>query len=60
ADGSTVAVPVNQFVLNEEGQRLAQTVGTGKAKGPGIYLRVEDVLTGDEGAAIAGGIRFSF
>ncbi|MGB3300997.1 MAG: hypothetical protein WBA76_22235, partial [Phormidesmis sp.] len=42
ADGSTVAVPVNQFVLNEEGQRLAQTVGTGKAKGPGIYLRVED------------------
>ena len=60
ADGGTVAVPVNQFVLNKSGDRLAQTVGTGRAKGPGVYLRVEDVLTGDEGAAIAGGLQFSF
>ena len=39
---------------------MAQTVGTGKAKGPGVYLRVEDVFAGDDGAAIAGGIQFSF
>ena len=58
-DGGTVAVPVNQFVLDESGDRIAQTVGTGKAKGPGVYLRIEDVFTGGDGAAIAGGLRFS-
>lgn len=40
ADGGTVAVPVNQFVQDESGDRIAQTVGTGRAKGPGVYLRV--------------------
>lgn len=55
-DGDTVAVPVSQFVLNEGGQRMAQTVGTGRA----VYLQAEDVLTGGEGVAITGGIRFSF
>ena len=60
ANGGTVEVPVNQFVQDESGNRLAQTVGTGREKGPGVYLRMEDVFTGDAGAAIAGGLQFSF
>ncbi len=60
ADGEVIEVPVNQFVTDENGDRVAQTVGTGRAKGPGVYLRLEDVLSDDEGALIAGGIQFAF
>ncbi|MGB3296622.1 MAG: hypothetical protein WBA76_00025 [Phormidesmis sp.] len=60
AAGETVAVPVNQFLLDDEGQRIAQTVGTGEAKGPGVYLRAQDVLDDNESVLIAGGIQFSF
>ena len=55
-----VSVPVNQFRVDEAGQRVAQTVGTGKAKGPGLYLRAQDVLNDNEGALIAGGLQFTF
>ncbi len=60
ADGTTVEVPVNQFVIGEAGDRLAQQVGTGRAQGPGIYLRLEDVLSDGESLIVAGGIQFSF
>ena len=60
SSGKTVDVLVNQFALDEAGDRIAETVGTGQAQGPGIYLRVEDVFNGDDGLAVIGGIRFSF
>ena len=60
AEGEVIEVPVNQFVIDENGDRVAQTVGTGRAKGAGVYLRLEDVLSDSEGALIAGGIQFAF
>ncbi len=60
AGGEAVIVPVNQFVVDEGGDHIAQTVGTGKAKGPGLYLRAQDVLDDNEGTLIAGGIQFAF
>ncbi len=60
ADGEVIEVPVNQFVVDENGDRIAQTVGTGRAKGPGVYLRLEDVWSDDEDALITGGIQFAF
>ncbi len=59
-NGSNVEVPVNRFVLNEAGDRIAQTVGTGRAKGVGLYLRVEDVFSNSDGALVAGGMQLSF
>ena len=58
--GNEVEVEVNQFVLDEAGDRIAQTVGTGVARGPGIYINIEDVADDDEGVSINGGIQFSF
>jgi hypothetical protein len=55
-----VVVPVNRFVLGEGGDRIAQTVGTGKAKGPGMYVRIEDKLNDSEGVLVAGGFQFNF
>ncbi|MGC1308883.1 MAG: hypothetical protein WA885_16775 [Phormidesmis sp.] len=60
AGGKSVDLPVNQFALDEDGNRIAQMVGTGRAQGPGFYLRLEDVLSDDEGLEVAGGIQFSF
>ena len=60
ADGQPVEVMVNQFVTDESGDRVAQTVGTGEAQGPGIYLRVEDAFNDDETLIVAGGFQFSF
>ncbi|MGB7247512.1 MAG: hypothetical protein WBC73_01135 [Phormidesmis sp.] len=59
-EDKAVEVAVNQFALDESGNRIAQTVGTGQAAGPGVYLRVEDVFNGDEGVQVAGGVQFSF
>ena len=58
--GNEVAVAVNQFVVNEVGDRVAQKVGTGVARGPGLYVSVEDVTDDDKGIEIAGGLQFSF
>ncbi|MEL7352057.1 MAG: hypothetical protein AAF171_16060 [Cyanobacteria bacterium P01_A01_bin.116] len=60
ATGQTVSVPVNEFVVDDNGERVAQTVGTGEAKGPGAYVRLEDVIDDGESVVIAGGIQFSF
>ena len=58
--GNEVEVEVNRFVLDEAGDRVAQKVGTGVAKGPGIYISIEDVIDDDEGVLVAGGLQFSF
>ena len=58
--GRAMAVAVNQFVLDEGGDRVIQKVGTGVAKGPGVYVSVEDVSNDDEGVLVAGGLQFSF
>ena len=60
ADGTTVEILINQFVVDEAGDRLAQQVGTGRSQGPGVYLRLEDVLSDGESMVVAGGIQFSF
>ncbi|MBE9137090.1 hypothetical protein IQ254_07720 [Nodosilinea sp. LEGE 07088] len=59
-DGATATVAVNQFALDEAGDRLPQTVGTGLPIGPGFYLRVEDLFSGDDGTRLLGGIQFDF
>ena len=60
ATGTEVEVDVNRFLLDEKGDRVAQKVGTGVARGPGIYISVEDVTDDDEGVLVAGGLQFSF
>ena len=59
-DGTVVEVPISRFALDSTGGRIAQTVGTGVAKGPGVYLRLEDALGDDEGMVVAGGMQLSF
>lgn len=59
-DGDTVVIGVNQFVLDEQGDRIVQKTGTGVAKGPGIYIRVEDAFGDDQGLVVAGGFQFAF
>lgn len=58
--GATATVAVNQFFLDETGDRLPQTAGTGLPIGPGFYLRLEDLFSGDDGTRLHGGIRFDF
>ncbi|MGF1570222.1 MAG: hypothetical protein ACFCVD_19485 [Nodosilinea sp.] len=58
ASGQSVQVATHEFVLDEQGQRVLQTVGTGRAVGPGIYLRIEDLFTNDVGPALIGGLKF--
>ncbi len=59
-DDEQVEVPVNEFRLNELGERVLQTVGTGVASGPGVYLRVEDAFDDDDSMQFAGGVKFNF
>ncbi len=59
-NGEPVEVSVNQFMVDETGDRIAQTVGTGESKGPGIYLRIEDTFSDSESMVVAGGIQLSF
>lgn len=51
-------VSVNQFVLDEAGDLVPQRVGTGRARGPGAYLRIENDFDGD--TEVAGGLRLAF
>ena len=60
ADGNLVEMMVNQFALDENGDRMVESVGTGTAKGPGVYVRLEDTFDDDEGVIIAGGLQFAF
>ena len=60
AEGNEVTIPVSQFVLNENGEKVIESVGTGVATGPGLYVRLEDVFDDDEGLVVAGGLQYSF
>lgn len=60
ANGEIIEVAVNQFVYDENGDRIQETVGTGQALGPGIFLRLEEILTDDDGPTVAGGLQFTF
>lgn len=59
-DNSIAEVAVNRFLLDEEGDRIAQMVGTGQAKGPGIYFRVENMFGANTSPTISAGLQFSF
>ncbi|MEM9090812.1 MAG: hypothetical protein AAGC93_18950 [Cyanobacteria bacterium P01_F01_bin.53] len=59
-NGRPVNVGVNRFALDADGNRMPQMVGTGDAKGPGVYVRVEDAFDDDEGVVVAGGLQLSF
>ena len=60
ADGSAVEVAVNRFVRDEAGDRVPATVGTGRSRGPGLYVRIQDVWSDRASLAIDGGVQFSF
>jgi len=59
-DNEQVEVPVNAFRLDELGERMLQTVGTGVSSGPGVYLRVEDAFDDGDSVQFAGGVKFNF
>ncbi|MGB7485202.1 MAG: hypothetical protein WA901_03360, partial [Phormidesmis sp.] len=59
-DDEQVEVPVNAFRLDELGERVLQTVGTGVSRGPGVYLRVEDAFDDGDSVQFAGGVKFNF
>ena len=59
-DGETVELAVNQFALDEAGDRIPEQVGTGRARGPGAYLRAENVFNGGDGIQVEGGLQLSF
>ena len=60
-DGSTADMLVSQFVVDDEtGDRLLQRVGTGRPKGPGVYVRVDGVFNGNEDTVVNGGLQFTF
>jgi len=61
ADGSRVMLPVNRFVIDElTGDRIPQTVGTGRSQGPGLYVRAQDTWDDDDSLAVDGGVQLSF
>lgn len=71
ASGETVAVQVNRFITAADSdadrnsavapsRRIPQTVGTGRARGPGVYIRAQDTWNDDDGVMIDGGVQFSF
>ncbi len=68
ANGEMVAVPVNQFVTEvrtdaggtAQPERIVETVGTGRSKGPGLYVRMQDTWSDNDGVMIDGGIQLSF
>ena len=60
ANGNPFEVAVNGFMLDENGEKMMDSVGTGVARGPGVYLRVQDVFDDSEGVVVAGGLQYSF
>jgi len=60
ADGRVVEVAVNRFVRDEAGDRIPAMVGTGRSRGPGLYVRVQDTWNNSDSLTVDGGIQFSF
>lgn len=59
-DGSSQTVAVNQFLTDEDGVRFTQSVGTGRPKGPGMYLRLEDILDDEQSPVLSAGLQITF
>jgi hypothetical protein len=55
-----LAVNTYDFVLDEAGDLIPATIGTGRAIGPGVYLRLQDVFDGDEALSLEGGLTYNF
>ncbi|MEL6553839.1 MAG: hypothetical protein AAFQ63_10320 [Cyanobacteria bacterium J06621_11] len=60
ADGQQVEMPVSEFKLDDDGNLMVETVGTGVSRGPGVYVRVEDAFDDGDSVLVAGGVQFSF
>jgi hypothetical protein len=58
ANGEMVEVATNQFLRDEAGALIQETVGTGISRGPGLYLRLEGLFTGNQNTSVIGGIKF--
>jgi len=60
ADASGQSIPVvnYEFVYDDAGQRIPQTVGTGRALGPGVYVRIEQLFNSQNGPTVVGGLKF--
>jgi hypothetical protein len=60
ADASGQSIPVvnYEFVYDDAGQRIPQTVGTGRAVGPGVYVRIEQLFNNQNGPTVVGGLKF--
>jgi hypothetical protein len=59
-NGEMIDIALNQFVYDENGDRIQDTVGTGQSLGPAVFVRLEEVLSDDEGPTLAGGLQFTF
>lgn len=59
-DGELVDIALNQFVYDENGDRIQETTGTGESSGPGIFIRLEEVLNDDDGTTLSGGLQYTF
>ena len=59
-NGEVIEVAVNRFVRDENGDRIPAMVGTGRSRGPGLYLRMQDLWNNRASLSIDGGIQFSF
>ncbi|MBE9156747.1 DUF4114 domain-containing protein [Nodosilinea sp. LEGE 06152] len=58
ASGGSLPIVTHQFITDEAGDRIPLTVGTGRAIGPGIYLRIEDAFSGQTSPSVIGGLKF--
>jgi hypothetical protein len=58
--GEVIEVPIYRFVHDDNGERILETVGTGRTSGPGIFVNIEELLTDDDGPTVAGGLQLTF
>ncbi|NJL49346.1 MAG: hypothetical protein HC929_20240 [Leptolyngbyaceae cyanobacterium SM2_5_2] len=59
ASGQSLQVVNYEFVYDDAGQRLPQTVGTGRALGPGgLRAGSSNCLTAKNGPTVVGGLKF--
>ncbi|MGG6241329.1 hypothetical protein ACQ4N7_22115 [Nodosilinea sp. AN01ver1] len=57
ASGGSLPIVTHRFITDEAGDRIPLTVGTGRAIGPGIYLRLEDAFSGQTSPSVIGGLK---
>lgn len=58
ASGGSLPIVTHQFITDEAGDRIPLTVGTGRAIGPGIYLRLEGGFSSQVSPSVVGGLKF--